>query len=76
MVSGREEVKDPSHTSLAAILSCKDHYIYIYIYEFIKEKADDRMRKSTVTEVNTKQWKIRTKQESLVRLNKPLITSS
>lgn len=30
MVSGREEVKDPSHTSLAAILSCKNHYIYIY----------------------------------------------
>lgn len=74
MVSGREEVKDSSHTSLAAILSCKNHYIYIC--EFIKEKADDRMRKSTVTEVNTKQWKIRTKQESLVRLNKPLITSS
>lgn len=74
MVSGREEVKDPSHTSLAAILSCKNHYICIY--EFIKEKADDRMRKSTVTEVNTKQWKIRTKQESLVRLNKPPITSS
>lgn len=72
MVSGREEVKDPSHTSLAAILSYKNHYIY----EFIKEKADDRMRKSTVTEVNTKQWKIRTKQESLVRLNKPPITSS
>lgn len=49
MVLGREEVKDLSYIFIVVIFLCKD-----YIYEFIKEKVDDRMRKLIVIEVNIK----------------------
>lgn len=52
MVLGREEVKDLSYIFFVVIFLCKDYYIYIY--EFIKEKVDDRMRKLIVIEVNIK----------------------